>query len=280
MTGDPVTTVALRADHLPAAQALSHALGWPYRLEDWAFAHRLGRGFAVELDGRLAGTLLWWPYGEDYGSTGMIIVAPDAQRRGIGAALMERLLADAAGRTLILNSTAEGLKLYSRLGFQPTGRIRQHQAPLEGSPAPSSAERVRPWASDDLPTIHRLDRAASGMDRSNLVAALSEIADFQLLERNGQVCGYGCVRVWGRGVVIGPVVAPDAEGARALIAALAAGQVGKFVRIDVTDASGLSPWLESIGLPAVGDVVAMARGPAPKPSAHAQLFALSNQSLG
>src|SRR3989337_2106181 len=110
----PFQPIRLKAGHLQQALELSQALQWPYRLEDWAFALGLGRGFAVEIDGRLAGTALWWPYGDRYGSAGMIIVAGQDQRKGIGGILMDALLTDAAGRTLILNSTAEGMALYTR----------------------------------------------------------------------------------------------------------------------------------------------------------------------
>lgn len=274
-------SVALRDDHLPQALALSQALSWPYRAEDWAFAHRLGRGFAVEVDGRLAGTALWWPYGDDHASTGMIIVSPDAQRRGIGAAMMDALLADAGHRTIILNSTVEGRALYERLGFVPYGEVFQHQAVLTQAPPPVPGDAtLRNLAPADVPALRAVDRDGSGMVRDLLLEALLEIGDVMVAERDGRVIGYGCVRTWGRGVVIGPVVAPDGDVARALIAALAARHVDTFVRIDVTRASGLSPWLESIGLPRVGDVVAMVRGSPPRPGRAATLFALSNQSLG
>src|SRR5687768_1037450 len=144
----PLHPVGLGAEHLPQALELSQALQWPYRLEDWAFALGLGRGFAVEIDGRLAGTALWWPYGDRYGSAGMIIVAAQDQRKGIGGILMDALLADAAGRTLILNSTAEGMALYTRLGFVPYGRVHQHQAVLDRLPAADDAERIRSFVPD------------------------------------------------------------------------------------------------------------------------------------
>ena len=159
-SADPrrVEPVALRPGHLPQALELSRALHWPYRLEDWVFAHRLGRGFAVEVEGRLVGTALWWPYGDRYASAGMIIVAPDAQRMGIGAALMDALLADAAGRNVVLNSTEQGLALYRRLGFVPTGEICQHQAVLGRAPAIEAAEFVRGFR----PAIARRSTGSTG----------------------------------------------------------------------------------------------------------------------
>jgi GNAT superfamily N-acetyltransferase len=276
----PSKPVALREAQLPQALELSRALRWPYRLQDWEFALKLGRGFAVEIGPRLVGTALWWPYGDDYASAGMIIVAEEAQRKGIGAALMDALLADAAGRTVILNSTEEGFALYSRLGFVPHGQVHQHQAALVKPIDPDPARPVRQLRLDDRVAIHALDLLASGMDRRPLIDALFEIGEVKVIESEGRVTGYGCVRPWGRGVVIGPVVAADAADARALIAGLAAGQVGGFVRIDVPVSGGLSPWLEGSGLPRVDRVVAMALGEPPRQASGASLFALSNQSLG
>lgn len=275
-----IAPVVLDAGHLPSALELSRALHWPYRLEDWAFALKLGRGFAAEVDGQLAGTALWWPYGDRHASAGMIIVAEQYQRMGIGRALMDALLADAAGRTIILNSTEEGLDLYSRLGFVARGHVNQHQAFLSRSPVVEGADAVWSFLASDRSEIYGLDRAASGMDRRALIDALFAIGDVKVIDRGGRLSGYGCVRIWGRGIVIGPAVAADVADARALIAALAAPHIGQFVRIDVSDAVGLSPWLESIGLPRVGQVVAMTLGEPPAPGVASRLFALSNQSLG
>jgi GNAT superfamily N-acetyltransferase len=273
-------TVELRPDHLPQALELSRALNWPYRLEDWEFALSLGRGFAVEIDGRLAGTALWWPYGDRHASTGMIIVSGQYQRMGIGRALMDALLADAAGRTIILNSTGEGLDLYKRLGFVAHGHVNQHQAILERLPGAEASDVVRAFLPTDRSAIYDLDRAASGMDRRALIDALLAVGDLKVIDRAGRVSGYGCVRTWGRGVVVGPVVAADIADARALIAAFALSRTGQFVRVDVPEATGLSPWLDSIGLPRVNQVVAMTLGIPLVPRAGASLFALSNQSLG
>lgn len=275
-----LTPVALSAAHLPQALPLSQALEWPYRLEDWAFVLALGRGFAVEIGARLAGTALWWPYGERHASTGMIIVAADAQRMGIGRTLMGAVLADAAGRSMILNATADGLSLYASLGFVERGRVHQHQAVLTLAPASAAGSPTRAFRPGDLETVRRLDLAGSGMQRGALLEALFGIGEVQVVERDGSVCGYGCARRWGRGVVIGPVVAGAPADAQALICALAAPHAGHFVRVDVTSACGLSPWLETIGLPQVDHAVAMTLGEPPRSSAPAMLFALANQSLG
>jgi GNAT superfamily N-acetyltransferase len=272
--------VVLTRDHLDQAHALSQALKWPYRLEDWQFALDLGQGYAVERDGCLVGTALWWRYGPDFASAGMIIVDPAMQKQGIGARLMDAMLRDASGFRMILNSTIEGRALYTRLGFESYGEVTQHQAILSKAPAMDRNVTVRAALGEDHAAIREVDRAASGMDRDGLIVALLAVADTVVVERNGAISGYGMVRRWGRGVVIGPVIARDETDARAIIAVLASAHEGNFVRIDTTQACGLAPWLVSIGLPQVDKVVAMSLGAPPCGNAGTTLFTLSNQSLG
>lgn len=280
VTGTSGSATALTLDHMAQAHGLSQALNWPYRLEDWKFAHALGRGFAVEADGQLVGTALWWPYGDTFATIGMIIVSPHAQRQGIGGRLMDALLADAAGRRMTLISTKDGEALYTKLGFIPFGIVTQHQAVLAKVPRIDPAVPVRAALAEDVAAIESVDQRASGMDRKRLLAALLPIADTVVVERDGAIVGYGCVRRWGRGVVIGPVIARDQADARAIIATLASGHEGSFVRIDTTEACGLAPWLVEIGLPQVDRVISMALGEPPQAMPGTTLFALSNQSLG
>ena len=272
--------IALTRSYLAQALALSQELQWPYRLEDWEFALALGHGFALEAEGKLLATALWWPYGTDLASAGMIIVSPDAQRQGIGARLMKALLADAAGRRVILNSTQVGEGLYTRHGFRPYDVVTQHQAVLAQAPALDPAVPVRAGTAADKGAILALDKAGSGMNRESLLDALLAMADTVVVAREDKVEGYGCVRRWGRGFVIGPVIARDQADARAIIVTLAAGHVGDFVRIDVTGRCGLAPWLGEIGLPRVDQVLSMALGEPPAQAPDAMLCALSNQSLG
>ncbi|RST49588.1 GNAT family N-acetyltransferase [Variovorax sp. DXTD-1] len=290
---------ALRADHLPDAVRQSAALGWPYREADWRFAFDLGGGFAAEADGRLVATAMWWPYGEAHGSVGMIIVDPAMQGRGLGRALMEKLLHEAGNRTVFLNSTQEGLPLYTQLGFVACGQVFQHQAALPPEAAlPAALSHLRPMQPADGESLRRLDRAATGMDRTALLDALLAAGTTMVVDRGAGVSAYASAREFGHGVVIGPVVASGASSAadsRDLIAALAGRFRGRFVRIDVTEGSGLSPWLIRTGLPCVGHAVPMVRdvqrrttdaGPVADAladalaGAHPRLFALSNQSFG
>ena len=271
----------LHEQQLPQALLLSQALNWPYRLDDWRDALGLGHGLAAVVDGRLGATALWWPWGQHYATCGMIIVSPHLQGRGTGRALMGALLHQAGERTVLLNSTVAGMRLYEQYGFVPFGSVHQHQAALtRAPPAPAVEGYVRSMRPDDLPALIDLDREACGMDRRRLLDVLFAAGRVAVAATGDRPSGYACVRRWGRGVVIGPVVATDARDARALIATLLQDHVGEFVRLDVTDASGLSPWLAELGLPRVDGVTSMARGPLPRLSQHHAVLALASQSLG
>ncbi|CCD85155.1 Conserved protein of unknown function; Putative GCN5-related N-acetyltransferase [Bradyrhizobium sp. ORS 285] len=275
---DDVSLVPFSAHHLPGALKLSQDLRWPYRIEDWAFALQLGHGFVLERDGEVIASAAWFPYGEDCATMGMIIVSGAAQGRGYGARLMDALLAAAGPRTVLLNSTPEGQLLYTRRGFQPAGTIHQHQGNPVGRFEAPPLDVVRPLASSDVEAVARLDAEATGFQRRPLLERLLEVGDAQVLLRNGDVAGYVISRLFGRGHVVGPVIAPTVDEARLLIKAALSRLEDRFVRIDTAADSGLSPWLETIGLPQVSDALTMVRGTMP-PSGPSCVFALSNQSL-
>ncbi len=276
----PPRTTPLLPAHLSQAQALSAALHWPYRVEDWQLALELGHGIAVEADGHLVATAMWWPYEEHFATCGMIIVNPAWQRRGIGAALMDELLRQSTGRSLLLCSTREGRRLYETLGFVALGQVHQHQAVLLADPVATPAAVTRSFEPADWAALCDVDRRASGMGRERLLRRLIAAGECRVVEHDGVVDGYAVLRRWGRGHVIGPVAARDSADARALIAAQLASQVGNFVRIDVTAACGLSGWLEQIGLARVDEVTLMVLGQRPATDARTTLFALANQSFG
>lgn len=277
---DDVVLVPFGEQHLQGALRLSQETSWPYRPEDWAIALELGRGFVLQGGaGSVVATAAWWPYGQDHASAGMIIVTKAAQGRGYGARLMDALLAAAQPRTLTLNSTAEGLTLYERRGFVRTGVIQQHQGIPQGPHAALPASLVRPMAAADMDVMERLDRQASGWDRQPMLRRLVEVGEGFVLARDGEPRGYAISRRFGRGHVIGPVVAERLDDARALIEAALARLGPVFVRVDTAATTQLGDWLEHIGLPKVGEATTMVRGSRLPPPGPARMFALANQSF-
>ena len=262
---------------LPAAYALTTSFGWPHRLADWTFMARLGTGVAADLDGALAGTAFAWPFG----AIGLIGVAPTAQRRGLGRRLTGAALDSLGDRTVVLHATAAGLPLYETLGFVADGTVRQHQgvASAAGQMELAPGRRLRPVGHSDTAVLTRLDHAATGLDRASLMDALLDASSGVVLEQDGAPAGFALLRRFGRGQVIGPVVAPDPASAQALVSHLLGQHAGAFVRIDVPEDAGLSSWLLDLGLADAGPAIRMVRGPLRR-SGPATTFALASQAFG
>lgn len=284
MADTPIAFQDFAEPHLDGAHRLSVEARWPHRREDWALVMDLSQGVAA-LDGeRVVGTAFVTPFGPA-ATINMVIVAEAMRGRGLGRALMERVLAAAGPRDARLTATADGLPLYEKLGFRATGMIHQHQGvPSVPPPVPGSVA----WAeTPDLDTLAALDRIASGMERRPLLDRLARLGRFAVLTDAGAVTGFAALRAFGRGEVIGPVVAPDPQAAMALIDFVIANRPGAFLRVDTPDPAALSAFLESRGLARAGDGIPMVRGgdaPAATGAAPAgpaaKTYALASQALG
>lgn len=275
LSGDVVLD-DLRASDLGEAHAITRALAWPHRLEDWHRMLALGRGVAVRSEGgALAGTGIAWPWGDRLATVGLILVREDFQRRGLGRLIMGELARCVPGRVLRLSATAAGLRLYESLGFQRVGTVRQ----LHGEArARGSSPGLRRLEIKDLEAAVALDAETFGADRRRLMLALQETGEGMVIERAGRIAGFGFRRAFGRGNLIGPIVAAGDADARALYDALLA---DGFNRIDIADvADALVPHIEAAGMRAAGTVVTMTNGAWPDPCGAARLYALSSQAFG
>ncbi|HDR9258208.1 TPA: GNAT family N-acetyltransferase [Burkholderia vietnamiensis] len=267
---------------LSAAHRLSEAVKWPHRVEDWRFAFQLGSGFVAEDESGVVGTALGWRFDDACASLGMVIVSPEQQGRGIGRELLAHVIDSLGARTIFLHATPSGEPLYVKFGFAAIGTIDQHQGAAFQPPLISlpPGERLRPLGVNDGPRLAALASRAAGHARGTVIDALLDVANGIALDRDGELLGFALFRRFGRGHVIGPVIAPDALRAQALISHWLALHEGMFVRLDVPGDSGLSDWLQGLGLPRVDTVVAMARGAAPERDPALRAFAIVNQALG
>jgi ribosomal protein S18 acetylase RimI-like enzyme len=279
---DTILLRAMQVSDLKAAHELSVSVHWPHRLVDWQFAFGLGKGLVAEHEGRLVGSALSWSWGADHATLGLVIVDPLAQGQRIGFRLMQGLLDDLDHRSILLHATPQARGLYERLGFVRTGEVHQHQGIARPAPLVALQEgwRLRPFDHHDETRLVSLDADARGMPRETLIGALMAGSETVVLDNDGKACGFAMLRRFGRGLIIGPVVAPHVDGAKALIAHLAGLNAGKFVRIDVDAGSGLTEWLEALGLKRVDTPTVMVRGAPLAQSGSMHGFALVTQALG
>lgn len=265
-------------EHLDAAVELSRQAGWPHRKEDWALVLSLSKGFVAVENGRVVGTAMATLLGETCASVNMVIVDETMRGRGLGRQLMNAALDAAENRECRLTATADGLPLYEKLGFAACGEVRQHQ----GIPVATDKPAGVAWAQTIVPAaLAALDAQAFGADRTALFAQLADKGRFAVVKEQGVITGFAGLRAFGRGEVIGPVVAENAEIARDLIAFVLSERPGAFLRVDTTVDTGLGPWLAEQGLGHVGGGIAMRRATTETPADKTlKTFALTSQALG
>ena len=138
---------------------------------------------------------------------------------------------------------------------------------------------MRKAQKQDFPEILRMDLAASGMSREKL---LSSIAFEDASEGMAFVAddGFAMLRRFGRGQVVGPVVANDTQTAKALISAAAQRCEGTFLRIDFLAEHELSGFIEALGLAAAGGGIRMKRAARKRDLQDMKTYALVSQALG
>ncbi|TFL17161.1 GNAT family N-acetyltransferase [Jannaschia formosa] len=256
--------------HLEGAQALSQAVDWPHRVEDWALNLSVSEGVVALEGGRVVATALCSLHGP-VATISMIIVDAAMRGRGLGRQIMERVIALAGDRELRLVATADGLPLYRKLGFEGGGRIVQLRG-LARAATPEQPVRAGPT---DLHALAEMDRAASGMERGALLARIAGTGETLTTEG-----GFALLRRFGNGHVLGPVVARDPRAARALIAEAASRMEGRLLRTDLIEDRGLVPYVEGLGLRVVGDGTPMVRNPGPRAASDVRTYALVSQALG
>jgi len=272
-----ITFAKMDQSHLSGAMRISIDVGWPHRLEDWAFIASFSQGVVALEEDRVVGTAIATPFGE-VGMVNLIIVDAAMRGRGLGRKLMTEAMKQITPSIWRLVATQDGLPLYEKLGFVATGTISQHQGPVAEVAHTSTAV----WANqEDMTAIRAMDKVATRMERSTLYEALEGNARFAVLREDNQVSGFAVLRNFGRGEVIGPVVATSVEDAKGLMTMIMSTSTGRFLRVDVDANSGLSPWLENLGLMNVGDGISMQIGRSEKADTpQYQIYALAAQALG
>ncbi|MDO4636796.1 MAG: GNAT family N-acetyltransferase [Lautropia sp.] len=313
----------LTVDDTQAAWGLSQALAWPHRTCDWqqliGWANAHGVALAAQAGQALIGCGLAWRWGPSQASIGLLIVDEKWRRQGIGRQLFASLLQALSGCDVLLHATAQGRPLYEKSGFRTQGHAQQFNGIWQphpdstpaslGSPCPdgTAGQHVHPLQTQDIPALLAYDQCERGLNRGWLLQSL-----LQTLEdpahgvicrtSDGTLCGYGLLRRFGRGWVIGPLLADSASAAMNMIRQLTVKHAGEFVRIDTAasirafplatrapapdEVDALASWLLTQGLALVDQPCAMTRPATPVTLSvglappQAQICILTSQALG
>lgn len=245
---------------VPACVALAANRGWSAEEHKWRLLLSIGNGYGVDdPSGGLAGCVVGTRYGPRLAGIGMMLVAEQHARQGIGGRLMRHTMAATGAATYWLTATDFGKPLYEKLGFRVIDGSTQYVGRYRGDAGAATVSR--PVTPADLPAIRAMDAAVFGADRSAVLSALPSFADrFRLVEGPAGLLGYG--GAW-RNVdttVVGPVVADSAALARALLADLCAGVTGP-VRLDLVHSRPEQiAWARAHGLCAGSTTAVMIHG--------------------
>ncbi|WOI58105.1 N-acetyltransferase [Palleronia sp. LCG004] len=272
----------------PESRGLLHELTmsvlWPHRDSDLDLLMRLGAGYvALDAIGRPMGAAMHFPMGDDFAMLGMMVTPPRLQAQGGGRFLLKRILQDCAGRDIRLNATRSGYRLYLSEGFERVTTIHQHQGIAGGVPAtdPASNLELAIVAPADGPAIREMDAAAFGAGRGATIDALMAVSNGIVATRSGRPCGFALMRRFGKGHVIGPLVAESEEMAIQIVAPLLRQSEGSFVRIDTPQEGGaLTAFLTASGVGAMDTVTEMRKGPHRRATEGLRTYGLAAHSLG
>lgn len=237
----------LDLDDLPACTDLAISRDWGAEEHKWRLLFAAGEVYGLDApDGEgLASTTVLVRYGLDSAVVSMVLTARRYERQGLAGRVLRHVLDQAGDRIVSLHATAQGRPVYERLGFETVGRVDSYRGLFRGEP--SGATRAATDA--DLDRIVELDAEIFETDRAPLLRRMPAFHErLRVLERDGRVAGYGGAWRNGDYLVIGPVVAQDADQAKALISDLATGW-GVPVRLDLdTRQDELTAWARANGV--------------------------------
>ncbi len=272
--------------HLAGALALTRSANWNQNEADWRLMLSIGRAWGITAgDGTLAASTLVLPYldgaravGGSFAWVSMVLVSPQHRRKGYASQLLGTAIADLRSRHLtpILDATPAGHEVYIQEGFHDTWGFKRY-ALKQDAAAISVPPGVRPLEERDWPHVLELDRVAFGASRETLLRSLAV-----RLPRAAWVAerGFMLGRDGHEACQLGPLVAQDADTAKALLSA-ALGRLRAPLYVDVADhAAALRAWLEALGFAFQRPFTRMVHGVGDAPGDASKVMLVAGPELG
>jgi GNAT superfamily N-acetyltransferase len=269
----PELTVEVLSSHdLPRNLALSSSVGWPDTESEWRMIYQAALVLGVQRDGELVGQGALGLF-DASASIAKMVVAPGAQRQGIGGKILDALLLEAERRSLTrvgLVATPFGRRLYESRGFTPVGEVAISMGTplLIGKPAGLAA-------AFDVKQLVAIERRFTGCARTAVLHGRLQEASASAICAGG----FALATKQPLGSRVGPIFADNEETARALSSELFQRLNGP-VRLDVPGARlAFRGWLQHLGLVEKGVHLEMSRG-GELPWQVPQRFGLATQAWG
>jgi hypothetical protein len=279
----------LGPDDAGALLALTQGIGWPHTLEDWRTMLTAGEVFGHRTrEGDVVSSAALFPYDGALTSIGMVIVRRDRRGEGLAKALMLHCLdrISPPKSPVMLIATADGYPLYDRLGFRTVDEVHRLRTTAGVASDPARLDvpghDLATLVHADLGAVHRLDTEAYGVERRRVLGArAAQAARGTVLRRaDGRLVGFALGTLQRDLLVVGPVVAPDAQAAVGLVVRTAAGHRGP-VRVDAPARHpALIAALTALGFHALTVQPLMLRNATALPGRRDCLFGLTFAAFG
>jgi GNAT superfamily N-acetyltransferase len=191
------------------------------------------------------------------GWIGALGVAPEARRRGLGAALTEaavRWLRARGARTVLLYATEAGRPVYERLGFVTEERAIAWRG-VAGAAPPLDLQRL---ADSDRARLRTLDQAVTGERRDNVLDTIHPLAGVAVAGGPYGLSGWAIASPWGAGTAIA-ALAPE-DGVALMAAATGGPAAGTLIVPDTNHAA--TDALRAWRFVRLNDALRMRLGPA------------------
>jgi GNAT superfamily N-acetyltransferase len=280
-----ITIRPMRPEDIPFGMKLSQAAGWNQGEADWNLLFEQGAGGCLVAcyQGVLAGTVSLISYQDRFHWVGMMLVATELQRQGIGRALLTAAFDQVmSGETVFLDATPTGKKLYDSLGFQEVyglARCIRQKGPASTPPKIPA----RPISKVNLLDLSQFDSPIFGANRSNILAMLYQRAP-QLAfytEEDSAINGYCLGRTGRQYTQIGPLAADRLETAQRLLLTALQNCTQQDVILDTTfHQSGWNQFLSGLGFRELRPFTRMRLGGFEFPELHCRQFAIAGPEIG
>ncbi|HEY9501074.1 MAG TPA: GNAT family N-acetyltransferase [Pyrinomonadaceae bacterium] len=222
------------------AMKIKELVGWNQTEADWQRLLKVGpKGcFAAFRNGSLVGTTTTTSFEDDLAWIGMVLVHPSHRRMGIATKLLRHALDYLSNnvRTVKLDATADGKRLYEGLGFRVESLVERWTG--VAIPNGRTEDEVEVVHLDETITTELLDldRQAFCANRSSLIKELIAHASAVpaiVRAKDGSVKGYSIARRGSQIGYVGPMVATKASEAAALLDRTLDQIAGERVYVDV-----------------------------------------------
>jgi len=267
---------------------LSTSVGWDYDQDEITTILSSGTIYGHKnKEGKIVSSAAIVEYDSLVASIGMVIVREEYRGLGLGKTATEKCIESVKGnKTVMLIATEAGKPMYEKMGFISMDTVHKYLCdsfiPIRTIDFHSSSRSIGDFNEEDIPQIIMLDKNAFGDNRKTFLLKRIKQATKVLVVRNADddLVGFGMAISGSENLLLGPIVAPDADTAYLLIDHLARNHPGK-IRMDVP--SGNKPFmtqLEQSGFTEVSQPPIMILNSTEMPKRNQTLFGIAAQIFG